>query len=60
VDGVRQRPHYEKPGKALVSAPKKISGRIDAVPAEYEEQIEGANAFFIIPAVSKISLMELH
>jgi heat shock protein HtpX len=45
--------------EALISALKKISGRMDAVPVEYKEQIEGANAFFIIPAISKNSLMEL-
>ncbi|OPY17408.1 MAG: hypothetical protein A4E69_00012 [Syntrophus sp. PtaB.Bin138] len=45
--------------RALVSALKKISGRIDAVPVEYKEKIEGANAFFIIPALSGNSFMEL-
>lgn len=45
--------------RALISALKKISGRVDAVPAEYKEKIEGANAFFIIPALSGNSFMEL-
>ncbi len=45
--------------QALVSALRKISGRMDAVPAEYKAQVEGANAFFIIPAVSRSSILEL-
>jgi heat shock protein HtpX len=45
--------------RALVSALKKISGRMDAVPVEYKEKVEGANAFFIIPALSGNSFMEL-
>jgi heat shock protein HtpX len=33
---------------------------MDAVPAEYKAKVEGANAFFIIPALSgKNTLMEL-
>jgi heat shock protein HtpX len=46
--------------RALISALSKISGRMDAVPAEYKAKVEGANAFFIIPALSgKNTLMEL-
>jgi heat shock protein HtpX len=45
--------------RSLVSALKKISGRMDAVPVEYKEKIKGANAFFIIPALSGNSFMEL-
>jgi heat shock protein HtpX len=44
--------------QALISALKKISGRMDAVPVEYKEKVEGANAFFIIPAISGNSFME--
>lgn len=35
-----------------MSALNKISGRMDAVPAEAKAKIEGSNAFFIIPALS--------
>ncbi|OPY39049.1 MAG: heat shock protein HtpX [Methanoregula sp. PtaU1.Bin051] len=45
--------------KALISALNKISGRMDAVPPEYKAKVEGANAFFIIPALSGNTLMEL-
>lgn len=45
--------------QALISALNKISGRMDAVPAQYKAKIEGANAFFIIPALSGNTLMEL-
>lgn len=45
--------------RALMTALYKISGRMDVVPAQYKTQVEGANAFFIIPAVSKNSIMEL-
>jgi heat shock protein HtpX len=38
--------------RALMSALNKISGRMDAVPAEAKAKIEGSNAFFIIPALS--------
>jgi heat shock protein HtpX len=44
---------------ALISALKKISGRMDAVPVEAKAKVEGANAFFIIPALSGNTLMEL-
>jgi heat shock protein HtpX len=46
--------------RALMSALNKISGRMEAVPAEFKAKVEGANAFFIIPALSgKNALMEL-
>jgi heat shock protein HtpX len=45
--------------RALISALHKISGRMDYVPAEKKKEVEGANAFFIIPALSGESLMEL-
>jgi heat shock protein HtpX len=45
--------------KALMSALSKISGRMDAVPPEAKAKVEAANAFFIIPALSGRSFMEL-
>ena len=45
--------------RALISALQKISGRMDYVPAEKKQEVEGANAFFIIPAISGRSLMDL-
>jgi heat shock protein HtpX len=45
--------------RALISALQKISGRMDYVPAEKKQEVEGANAFFIIPALSGNTLMEL-
>ncbi|MFA5614823.1 MAG: zinc metalloprotease HtpX [Methanoculleus sp.] len=45
--------------RALISALQKISGRMDYVPAEKKREVEGANAFFIIPALSGNTLMEL-
>jgi heat shock protein HtpX len=43
----------------LITALYKISGRMDYLPPEPKRQIEGANAFFIIPALSGNTLMEL-
>jgi heat shock protein HtpX len=37
----------------------KISGLMDRVPDEDLRQIEGMNAFFIIPAISGSSIMNL-
>jgi heat shock protein HtpX len=52
--------YITKNPRALISALSKISGRMDAVPPEYKAKVEGANAFFIIPALSgKSALMEL-
>jgi len=45
--------------KALISALNKISGRMDVVPPDIKAKVEGANAFFIIPALSGNTLMEL-
>lgn len=45
--------------RALISALTKISGRMDHVPPEKKQEVEGANAFFIIPAISGNTLMEL-
>ena len=45
--------------RALISALSKISGRMDSVPVQAKAQVEGANAFFIIPALSGNTLMEL-
>ena len=44
--------------RALISALSKISGRMDVVPAEAKVKVEGANAFFIIPALSGNTIME--
>jgi len=43
----------------LSSALLKISGRMQRIPQEDLREVEGANAFFIIPAITKHSLMEL-
>ncbi|NYT05335.1 MAG: zinc metalloprotease HtpX [Methanomicrobiales archaeon] len=45
--------------RALISALYKISGRMDHIPPQKKQEVEGANAFFIIPALSGQSLMEL-
>jgi heat shock protein HtpX len=45
--------------RALISALNKISGRMEAVPIEAKARVEGANAFFIIPALSGNTIMEL-
>ena len=45
--------------RALMSALNKISGRMDAVPAAAKAKVEGSNAFFIIPALSGNTLLEL-
>jgi heat shock protein HtpX len=43
----------------LISALTKISGRMASVPPQAKAQVEGANAFFIIPALSGRSIIEL-
>ncbi len=43
----------------LISALSKISGRMDDVPREAKQQVETANAFFIIPALSGRSILEI-
>jgi heat shock protein HtpX len=45
--------------RALMSALNKISGRMDVIPPDAKAKVEGANAFFIIPALSGNSIMEL-
>jgi heat shock protein HtpX len=45
--------------RSLILALNKISGRMDQIPAQKKEEVEGANAFFIIPAISGRSLMDL-
>jgi len=45
--------------RALISALNKISGRIEVVPPEAKAKVEGANAFFIIPALSGNAILEL-
>jgi heat shock protein HtpX len=45
--------------RALISALNKISGRMEVVPKEAKTRVEGANAFFIIPALSGNTIMEL-
>jgi heat shock protein HtpX len=45
--------------RALISALNKISGRMEVVPVEAKAKVEGANAFFIIPALTGNTLMEL-
>jgi heat shock protein HtpX len=45
--------------RALISALNKISGRMEVVPPQAKAKVENANAFFIIPALSGNTLMEL-
>ena len=45
--------------KHLISALMNISGMIERVPARDLQQVEGMNAFFIIPAISADSFMNL-
>jgi heat shock protein HtpX len=45
--------------RALISALNKISGRMDAIPVQAKAKVEGANAFFIIPALTGNTIMEL-
>ena len=44
--------------RALISALNKISGRMEVVPVDAKAKVEGANAFFIIPALSGNTFME--
>ncbi len=44
---------------ALISALLKISRRIDYMGEERKKEVEGLNAFFIIPALSKESILSL-
>jgi heat shock protein HtpX len=43
----------------LISALQKISNKMDYIPPQAKQQVESANAFFIIPALSGRTLMEL-
>jgi len=44
---------------ALISALLKISGKMERIRPEYKKEAEGLNAFFIIPALSRDSLLSL-
>ena len=44
---------------ALISALLKISKRMDYISEERKKEVEGLNAFFIIPAISKESVLSL-
>lgn len=44
---------------ALISALKKISAGMNAAPSDKKREVSGTNSFFIIPAVSGKSVMEL-
>ncbi len=44
---------------ALISALAKISGRMDLIDPEYKKELEGLNAFFIIPAISGETIASL-
>jgi heat shock protein HtpX len=50
---ITRRPHD------LITGLEKISGRMDYVPPEQKQAVQGANMFFIIPALSGRSIMEL-
>jgi len=50
---ITRRPHD------LITALGKISQRMDYVPPEQKQAVEGANMFYIIPALSGRSIMEL-
>ncbi len=45
--------------ESLISALAKISGRMELIPPEYKKELEGMNAFFIIPALSGETLASL-
>ena len=45
--------------KALISALLKISGKMEYVNSNAKKEIEGMNAFFIVPAISGESLLSL-
>lgn len=44
---------------ALIRALQKISGNISRVPKEHLREVEGANAFFIVPAISGETILSL-
>jgi len=45
--------------RALISALKKISGRMEYVSSSEKKRVEGLNAFFIVPAISRDSIISL-
>jgi len=45
--------------RALISALSKISSRMEYVPAQKQQEVSGANAFYIIPTLSGSALKEL-
>ena len=45
--------------RSLISALTKISNRMDSVPPEKKQEVSGANAFYIIPAISRETIFEL-
>jgi heat shock protein HtpX len=45
--------------QALISALSKISSRMENVPAQKQQEVSGANAFYIIPTLSGSALKEL-
>jgi heat shock protein HtpX len=51
--------YITKNPRALMSALSKISGRMEVVPVQAKAKVEGANAFFIIPALTGNTFMEL-
>ena len=44
---------------ALIRALKKISGRMDTIPPDKKREVSANNAFYLIPAISGESVMEL-
>jgi len=51
--------YLTKNPKALISALNKISSSMDNVPPQKRKEAEGVNAFYIIPAISGNSIMDL-
>lgn len=45
--------------EALISALLKISGKMTRIPEDEMKRVEGANAFFIVPAISRDSILSL-
>lgn len=51
--------YITKDPDALIRALKKISGAVDAAPRREKREVSGTNSFFIIPAISGESILEL-
>ncbi|AGK61982.1 Heat shock protein, Metallo peptidase, MEROPS family M48B [Archaeoglobus sulfaticallidus PM70-1] len=51
--------YFTRNPRALISALKKISGKMELVRDEYKKEVEGLNAFYIIPALSSESILSL-